>query len=131
MPPARLVLIGRGLGGPVVLMAAALAAAPLGGVASWSALASFHSLAEAESCAWPAGAFLPDVLPHFDLPELVATLPGPVAVLEPLDAGRRPLTAEEAQSLYGPLRSTARLVAGGADGQAAAAIASLLAQATA
>jgi pimeloyl-ACP methyl ester carboxylesterase len=131
VPPARLVLIGRGLGGPVVLMAAALAPSPLGGVASWSALASFHSLAEAESYAWPAGAVLPDVLAHFDLPELVATLPGPVAVLEPLDAERRPLTAEAAQSLYGSLPSTARLVAGRADAQAAAAISWLLAQATA
>ncbi|MFH1568607.1 MAG: hypothetical protein ABIL09_11475, partial [Gemmatimonadota bacterium] len=101
--PGRVVLVGRGLGGAVALMAAALCDRPLRGVATWGGLASFGVLAEAEEYAWPAAAFLPDALAHFDLPDLGRDLRLPVAVLDPRGAGRQPLTAPEAQAAFSPI----------------------------
>jgi len=108
--PADVVVVGRGLGGAVALMAAALIDAHLGGVVTWSCLASFQMLAAAEHYAWPAGAFLPDVLTRFDLPELAGALPGAVQILDPLDAARQSLSATDAQALFGPMGESLRLV---------------------
>ena len=107
---ANVVVVGRGLGGAVALMAAALTDAQLGGVVSWSCLGSFQMLAEAEQYAWPAGAFLPDVLTRFDLPELAASLRGSVRILDPLDAARQSLSATESQALFGPAGESLRVV---------------------
>ncbi|MBT3343760.1 MAG: hypothetical protein HN712_03660 [Gemmatimonadetes bacterium] len=99
--PGRIVMIGRGLGGPVALMAGALCSHPLRAVATWSGLVSFLSLAEADEYDWPAAGFLPDVLAQFDLPDLVRGLDCPVAVLNPLDAMSRPLSAPAAEQALG------------------------------
>ena len=108
--PADVVVVGRGLGGTVALMAAALIDLPVGGVVSWSCLGSFQMLAEAGEYAWPSAAFLPDVLAAFDLPELARALPRPVLILDPLDAARRSLPAAEAQALFGDSLESPRLV---------------------
>jgi cephalosporin-C deacetylase-like acetyl esterase len=86
-------LVGRGLGGAVALLAAALSD-KVSVVVSWSGLASFGLLAEAGEYAWPAAAFLPRVLAAIDLPEVAAALAAAgrgVLILDPLDAMRRPL----------------------------------------
>ena len=107
----RVVLVGRGLGGAVALMAAALCGHVLRGVATWSGLASFQSLTESEEYTWPAAAFLPDALAHFDLPDLVRDLAMPVAVLNPLNAVRQPMAAPEAQAAFGPIPARVVVVA--------------------
>ena len=110
--PARLIVAGRGLGGAVALMATALCEEELGGVVTWDGLASFQSLAEEEGYTWPAGAFLPDVLAHFDLPELVRDLPFSVAVLNLLDAARESVSEECLEEMTGPLPDSAIVVPG-------------------
>jgi len=114
----RLVLVGRGLGGAVALMAAALTDRPLGGAVSWSGLASFESLAESAEYTWPAAAFLPDALAHFDLPDLVRGLSVPVAVLDPLDAARQSLPRREAEAILSPLPDAVHLAPGCSDEEA-------------
>jgi dienelactone hydrolase len=83
-----IVLTGSGLGGVVALFAAAIDGA-VAGVITWDALLSFRALLEEEAYAWPADAFIPHVLRHFDLPELAASLACPVRILNPLDGCRR------------------------------------------
>lgn len=99
--PGNIILAGRGLGGVVALLAGAACQEEIGGIVSWSSLASFQSLAEAEKYAWPSAAFMPDVLRHFDLPEVVRAMDdSPVLILNPLDAGKGPLTPSKASTLY-------------------------------
>ena len=124
--PARLIVVGRGLGGSVALMAAALCEGELGGVVTWDGLTSFQSLAEEEGYTWPAGAFLPDVLVHFDLPELMRGLPCPVAVLNPLDAAREPVDEVGLEEMVGPLPDSVILEPGCDSGRAIGVIGELL-----
>lgn len=101
--PAGIVLTGAGLGGIVALHVAAISDAPLAGVVAWDGLSSFRSLLAAERYPWPADTFLPNVLRHYDLPELVAALPCPVRLL-----GLRDGSGEA----VGPATSPAQIVAG-------------------
>ena len=86
---APVVLTGAGLGALVALHVAALSDAVLpagvAGVVLWDGLASWRALLEAKSYPWPADAFVPGVLKHYDLPELVSALRCPVRVLNPRD----------------------------------------------
>ena len=86
-----IVLTGCGLGGVVALFAAAIDGA-VAGVITWDALVSFRALLEEETYTWPADAFIPNVLRHFDLPELIASLSCPVRSLNPLDGCRERLS---------------------------------------
>ena len=124
--PARLLVVGRGLGGPVALMASALCEEKLGGVVTWDGLTSFQSLAEEEGYTWPAGAFLPDVLVHFDLPELMRGLPCTVAVLNPLDAARESVNEVDLEEIAGPLPDSAIVGPGCDAGRAIEIIGALL-----
>ena len=105
-----IVVVGRGLGGPVALMASALCGVELKGVASWSGLTRFQDLTETDEYAWPAAAFLPDALARFDLPDLVRGLPVPVSVLDPRDGRREPMTMADAQAALSALPSTVTLL---------------------
>jgi dienelactone hydrolase len=96
--PARVVISGSGLGGVVALHVAAIDG-QVQGVVAWDGPASFQLLVEAEHYTWPADAFLPNVLLHYDLPELAAALPCPVSILNPLDALAAPLSGEAIASL--------------------------------
>jgi dienelactone hydrolase len=88
----RLVVSGCGLGGLVALHVAAIDGGARG-VVAWDCLASFQALLESERYAWPADAFVPNVLLHYDLPELAAAIPCRASILRPLDGERRPLPA--------------------------------------
>ena len=57
-------------------------------------------LVDSPQYAWPADAFLPDVLKSYDLPELVADLGVPVLMVDPLDAMKHPLSRPAAMQLY-------------------------------
>jgi pimeloyl-ACP methyl ester carboxylesterase len=97
--PAEIVVAGHGMGAVVALHVAALED-PLRGVIADSPLARFQELAESESYTWPPDAFVPEVLKHYDLPELLAGLsPLPTLVANPLDAVCQPIS--ETGSLFG------------------------------
>jgi pimeloyl-ACP methyl ester carboxylesterase len=82
--PENIIVSGCGLAGIVALHVAAIDA-QIKGTVVWDCPISFKALLEAEECTWPADAFLPRVLLHYDLPELVAALQSPVQILNPLD----------------------------------------------
>ena len=94
----NIVVSGCGMGGLVALHIAALDAL-LKGVLVWECLSSFKDLLEAEAYTWPADVFLPQALLHYDLPELVAALPCPVQISNPLDGSGVPLTAHTLDTL--------------------------------
>jgi dienelactone hydrolase len=99
---ARIVVSGCGLGGVVALHVAAMAAssdAQVYGVVAWDMPSSFRMLVEAEHYTWPADAFLPNVLLHYDLPELAAALRCRVALINPLDNAGAALSAEAVAAL--------------------------------
>lgn len=96
--PSRIVVTGCGLGGVVALHVAAIADPPHA-VVAWDTLASFELLLEAEQYDWPADVFIPNLLLHYDLPELAALLACPVTMLNPLDALRHSLSNEVIQAL--------------------------------
>jgi hypothetical protein len=114
----RLVVSGCGLGGLVALHVAAIDGGARGAVV-WDSPASFIALLEAERYAWPADAFLPNVLAHYDLPELAAAAPGRVSILRPLDGAGQPLSASQldalnrtaGRALYEPDSSAGTIVA--------------------
>jgi len=94
----EIVLSGCGLGGVVALFAAVIDGA-VAGVVTWDALVSFRALLEEETYTWPADAFIPNVLRHFDLPELAVSLSCPVRSLNPLDGCRERLSEQDIASL--------------------------------
>ncbi len=97
--PNKVVVGGRGMGGVVALHVAA-ADGRVAGVFCAGGLARFESLATADSYAWSHEDFLPNVLLHYDLPELVAGLGMPTLLVNPLDAAKRPLSQEQATRHY-------------------------------
>jgi cephalosporin-C deacetylase-like acetyl esterase len=104
--PSRIVLSGCGLGGIVALHAAAIDRR-VQGVVVWDCLASFKMLLETDAYTWPADVFLPGVLLHYDLPELVAALHCPVQVLNPVDGEGSPLSGQAIEGLNRPLARSA------------------------
>jgi dienelactone hydrolase len=90
----RIIVCGRGLGGIVALHVAACDER-VHGVIVWEGLVSFRSLLEAEAYPWPADAFWPGVLLHYDLPELAEALLCPAHILSPRDGAGRPLAEAE------------------------------------
>jgi len=97
--PARIVVGGNGMGGVVAVHVAA-AGGGVAGVFSLNGLATFESLATDPDYRWPQEAFLPGVLRHYDLPELVASLSMPVLLANPLDARGAPLGPDAAAAVY-------------------------------
>ncbi len=97
--PVRIIVGGRGLGGIVALHVAAIDGT-LAGAFSVDGPASLEEVVAAESYAWPPEIFVPRLLQHYDLPELVAGLPMPVLIATPRDAQRRPLNPEAMETRY-------------------------------
>jgi dienelactone hydrolase len=97
--PKRIIVGGRGMGGVVALHLAALEPT-LAGVFSIEQLCSFECLATSDSYTWGQDAFLPDVLKHYDLPELTAALTMPTLLIDPQGPTRAPLKDEEARAMY-------------------------------
>lgn len=94
-----IVVTGCGLGGVVALHVAAIAGEELAAVVVWDSLVSFRELLDAPSYAWPADAFFPNVLLHYDLPDLVRALPCPVKIINPRDAHRHMLSGNALAAL--------------------------------
>jgi len=108
----NIILTGRGLGGVVALLAGSVCQ-DIGGIISWSSLASFQSLVEEEKYTWPSAAFMPDALQFFDLPEVVSALNScPVLILDPLDAEKNSLSPSKASSLFSHAGENVQVVPG-------------------
>jgi dienelactone hydrolase len=87
---SRIGCLGAGLGGLLALYAAALDER-LAATVAWQAPLSYKSLI-VEQPAFPARAYLFDVLNHFDLPDLMAAVaPRPLLIAAPVDGLRQPL----------------------------------------
>jgi len=67
---APIILTGSGLGGLTALHVAAIDG-QVAGVIVWDSLVSFRSILETEQYSWPADTFIPGILVHYDIPELV------------------------------------------------------------
>lgn len=110
----KIVVAGRGMGGIVALHVAAVDE-KVAGVMAADFLASFESLATSPSYRWSHEDFLPNVLVHYDVPELVAALQMPTLLVNPLDAKRGRLSGDAAKKLYaaaGKRGEALRLLAG-------------------
>ncbi len=97
--PAKIITGGHGMGGVLALHLAALDST-LAGVFADSPLATFELLAASETYSWSPEDFLPGVLKQYDLPELAAALPMPTLIVNPLDAGKTPLSRDIANKTY-------------------------------
>jgi len=87
----RIIAAGYGSGAVVALHLAALSDS-ISGVIADSPIRAFQELTESESCKWPPDTFVPEILKHYDLPELVNALEMPALVIDPLDASRNPVS---------------------------------------
>ena len=91
-----IVISGHGLGGMVALHVAAVAG-DVAGTVLWESMLSVEELVSEPDYAWPADAFLPNILVDYDLPELAASLLCPVRIFNPLNARRLPYTQKALQ----------------------------------
>ena len=94
----HIVLSGCGLGGIVALHVAAIDKR-IQKTVIWDTLISFRALLAEKAYTWPADAFVPRVLLHYDLPDLVRALSCPVTILGPLDGQGQPLPDLSIQAL--------------------------------
>ncbi len=96
---------GQGQGGLLALLAAALDPA-VASVSVDGMLVSWQSLYDTEVYEYLPDVFVPDVLNHFDLPQVAATLaPRPLRLANLVDARRQPLTAAQVADVYEPCRA--------------------------
>jgi pimeloyl-ACP methyl ester carboxylesterase len=99
----RIACLGRGAGGLLALYAAVLDER-LSAAALWETPVSYKSLVT-ERPGFPPSVYLFDVLNHFNLPSLMATLaPQPLLLADPVDGQRRPMMAEEVEGHCQPPR---------------------------
>jgi cephalosporin-C deacetylase-like acetyl esterase len=107
--PARVRVIGRGMGALWVLFAAALDARISQAICE-GGLLSYHTLASADRYLHGASIFIPDVLLDFDLPQVAASLVDRRLVLvAPVDAMKSPTDPDLALTAYEPtIRAFAR-----------------------
>ena len=98
--PGELSLIGVGRGALWVLYAAALDSRARRVVCD-GGLLSYRSLTSSDLYLHSADTFLKDVLLHFDLPQVAATLAGRrLTLLSPVDAMKNPVELAQARETY-------------------------------
>lgn len=106
--------IGRGEGALWVLFAAALDPR-IQSIVAERGLVSYDSLTKVDRYRHSAGIFIRDVLKHFDLPQVAASVaPRRLTLLSPLDPMKNPVALPEAEQVYHTARR-AYQVAGAAD----------------
>lgn len=88
--PEKIIITGTGLGGLIALHVAAIDG-EIQGLVIWDSLFNFRALLETENYTWPVDVFIPQVLIHYDLPDLVELLAMPVSILNPLDGAAQPI----------------------------------------
>jgi cephalosporin-C deacetylase-like acetyl esterase len=93
--------IGRGMGALWVLFAAALDTRITRAVCD-GGLLSYGTLASSDRYMYSASVFIPDVLKHFDLPQVAAAVGGRhVVMLDPVDAMKSRVDMATAKQVYG------------------------------
>lgn len=93
-------MIGQGAGALWVLFAAALDPR-IKSVVAERGLLSYRSLAQLDRYTHSAGIFLRGVLERFDLPHVAAAVaPRPLTLRAPVDAMKRPVSAQVARDAY-------------------------------
>lgn len=120
--PERLMVGGAGIGA-IVALHAALLAPDVRRVVMLGGLSHYGAMTERFPFAWRQSIILPQVLRHYDLPDIAGALPGAVTVLNPLDAARETVPAEQAAQLYAGVAARGGRVASGmtaAEAEAAA-----------
>jgi pimeloyl-ACP methyl ester carboxylesterase len=96
----QLHVIGKGMGGLWCLYAAALDPR-VRSLISVQSLLSYRSLTEVDRYTYGADVFVPDVLLHFDLPQVAAAMVGrPLTLIHPQDAMKNAVPLEMAKEAY-------------------------------
>lgn len=98
-------LHGKGQGALWALFAAALDER-IRSVAAEGGLLSYRTLTETDRYLYSAGVFIPDILLHFDLPQVAAALaPRPLTLLSPVDSMMQPASWSGVEKAYRPTRA--------------------------
>ena len=93
-------VIGKGTGGLWCLYAAALDLR-IRNLISVQSLLSYRSLTQVDRYLYGADVFIPDVLLHFDLPQVAAAIAGrPLTLIQPTDAMKSAAGASQAEQAY-------------------------------
>jgi len=104
--PARMVLIGSGMGAVWALLAAALDPR-IASVVAENGLVSYKALAQASQYKHAANVMMLGVLKRFDLPHVAAAVAGrSLTLISPVNAMKRPIPAAEAVQAYEFARET-------------------------
>jgi cephalosporin-C deacetylase-like acetyl esterase len=99
-------VIGKGMGALWTLFAAALDSR-IRGVVCDEGLLSYRTLASADRYLHGASVMIPEVLKHFDLPQVAALASKPPALLDPVDAMKARVDPETARGVYGAVAKVA------------------------
>ena len=103
--PKRIMIGGRGAGAIVALLTSSLDH-EVTGVVCIDMLSHYGALTTQHPTNWNPDMYIANVLRHFDLPEVINSLTGQsVAVLNPRDATKQPVSQEVADKLYGTNRN--------------------------
>jgi len=113
--PERLILYGQGEAALPVLFASLLCP-EVQRVCLHGFLCSFSALVKVQSPLWKRYSFLPHVLKHFDIPELLAGVDSKrFLLINPLDGAKRSLDEKTARRLYGEDGEHLKIVVGDAN----------------
>jgi pimeloyl-ACP methyl ester carboxylesterase len=99
--PGEVDLVGRGMGALWALFAAALDSRAHAVVCE-GGLLSYRTLAASDRYLHGANVFIPEVLKHFDLPEVALAAHCPVTIVAPVDAMKNPVEADRVRRTYPP-----------------------------
>lgn len=97
--PERLYIGGRGQGAIVALLTAFLHG-KVKKVLCTEMLSHYGALAEDYPNNWQSDVMIPEVLKHYDLPDLAAACQADILMLNPLDGCRQPTSVEKVTMLY-------------------------------
>ena len=96
----RLHLIGKGRAALWCLLAAVFDDR-IASLICTDCLLSYRTLAMVDRYLYAADVFIPDILHHFDLPEIAATIaPRPLVFIEPTDGLKKAVTFQQAEEAY-------------------------------
>jgi pimeloyl-ACP methyl ester carboxylesterase len=99
-------VIGKGMGGVWCLYAAALDPR-VRSLISVQSLLSYRSLTQVDRYRYGADDFVPDVLLHFDLPQVAAAMVGrPLTLIQPKDAMKNTVSLNTAEEAYKSTQAT-------------------------
>ena len=112
--PERIMIGGRGVGA-IVALHAALLDGDVRRTICLEGLSHYGALTEQFPFAWQESVMIPDILRHYDLPDVAGAM-SQVHIINPVDAQRNALSPDAVDALYGPGSVSAVT---GADGGAA------------